>query len=149
MPKGIHRAPIASRKKMGTSDYKKLKNDQQNAQKEREAFRFRCIPSGRKFLYALIAAAASGGLTLLFQHVFRSQPAAIALFVLFCGSVFVLAVMCLLWCSTTAFYLLHREKLKRNIKKLEKKEQKEQQLFESSYFKPISEEEENDRHQAS
>ena len=44
---------------------------------------------------------------------------------------------------------MHREKLKRNIKKLEKKEEREQQLFESSYFKPISEEEENDQNQAS
>ena len=34
-------------------------------------------------------------------------------------------------------------------KELEKKEEREQQLFESSYFKPISEEEENNQNQAS
>lgn len=134
---------------MGTSDYKKLKNDQQNAKKEHEAFRFRCIPSGRKFLYALTAVLSSGGLTLLSQHVLRSQTATMILFALFCAAIFGLAVMCLLWCSTAIFYLMHREKLKRNIKKLEKKEEKEQQLFESSYFKPISEEEKNDQNQAS
>ena len=134
---------------MGTSEYKKLKDDPQNAKKAHEAFRFRCIPSGRQFLYALTAVLCSGGLTLLFQRILRAQTATMVFFAVFCATVFGLAVMCLLWCSTAVFYLMHREKLKRNIKKLEKKEEREQQLFESSYFKPISEEEENNQNQAS
>ena len=134
---------------MGTSEYKKLKDDQQTAKKAHEVFRFRCIPSGRQFLYALTAVLCSGGLTLLFQRILRAQTATMVFFAVFCAAVFGLAVMCLLWCSTAVFYLMHREKLKRNIKKLEKKEEREQQLFESSYFKPISEEEENDQNQAS
>lgn len=114
---------------MGTSEYKKLKDDQQNAKKAHEAFRFRCIPSGRQFLYALTAVLCSGGLTLLFQRILRAQTATMVFFAVFCAAVFGLAVMCLLWCSTAVFYLMHREKLKRNIKKLEKKRRKRTAAF--------------------
>ncbi len=127
---------------MGTSDYKKLKNQQQDARAKKEAFRFRCIPSGRSFVFALAAVFILGGLTLLFQHVFRFQRTTMILFVLFCAADFILAVMCLLWCATAVFYLLYRAKLKKNIRKLEKQEIVERELFESNYFKPISEQEE-------
>lgn len=134
---------------MGTSDYKKLKNDQQAAQKEKEDFHFRCIPGGRSFFWAVAAVFVSCAFTLLFQRVFYLRGAAVFFFCLLCAALFSLGVMGLLWCSTAVFYLLHRAKLKRNIQKLVKKEEAEKRLFEASYFKPLEEEEDSSNGEAS